>query len=72
VPANDAVTFARLRSDLGAEIVDLDSHGASKPGQKDNGSLLRLQRHIFNDVAAAPQAQRDEQVVVFSATGREP
>ena len=29
VPANDAVTFARLRSGLGAEIVDLDSSAAS-------------------------------------------
>jgi hypothetical protein len=71
VPANDAVTFARLRSGLGAEIVDLGSGAASQPGlrQQENGSLLRLQRHIFNDVGAAPQAQPDDQVVIFSAPG---
>jgi hypothetical protein len=71
VPANDAVTFARLRSGLGAEIVDLDSSAASQPGirQQENGSLLRLQRHIFNDLRAAPQAQLDDQVVIFSAPG---
>jgi hypothetical protein len=69
-PANDAVTLARLRSGLGAEIVDLDS-AASQPGlnHRENGSLLRLQRHIFNDVAAAPQARLDDQVVIFSAPG---
>src|SRR5262249_15174999 len=36
---------------------------------RENGSLLRLQRYIFNDVVAAPQGQLDEQVVVFSAPG---
>src|SRR6516165_10007453 len=43
VPAMDTVTLARLRSDLGAGIVDLDSAGASAPGskQKENGSLWR-------------------------------
>ena len=30
---------------------------------------MRLQRHIFNDVVAAPQAQLDDQVVIFSAPG---
>jgi ATP-dependent helicase/nuclease subunit B len=71
VPATDTVTLARLPSDLGADIVDLDSPDASPPGlkQKENGSLSRLQRHIFNDVLAAPQVQRDEQVIVFSAPG---
>jgi ATP-dependent helicase/nuclease subunit B len=71
VPANDAVTFGRLRSGLGADIVDLDSHGRSPPDIKkqENGSLLRLQRHIFNDVVVTPQAQLDDQVVVFSAPG---
>src|SRR6516165_8698164 len=71
VPAMDAVTLARLRSDLGADIVDLDSPDASPQGlkQKESGSLSRLQRHIFNDVLAAPQVQRDEQVIVFSAPG---
>src|SRR5262249_2955213 len=71
VPAMDTVTLTRLRSDLGADIVDIDSHGALPPGslQKENGSLGRLQRHIFNDVAAAPQGQLDEQVIVFSAPG---
>src|SRR5262249_55907018 len=56
VPAMDTVTLARLRSDLGANIVDLDSHAASSQGlkQKETGSLLRLQRHIFNDVVATP------------------
>jgi len=64
----DTVTLARLRSDL---IVDIDSHGALPPGslQKQNGSLGRLQRHIFNDVVAAAQAELDDQVVVFSAPG---
>jgi hypothetical protein len=59
VPANDAVTFARVRSGLGAEIVDLDSNRASQPGLKEqeNGSLLRLERNIFNDVVATPRAQ---------------
>jgi hypothetical protein len=71
VPANDAVTFARLRCGLGAEIVDLDSSGPSQPGfnHQENGALLRLQRHIFNDVVTAPQAQLDDQVVIFSAPG---
>jgi hypothetical protein len=71
VPANDAVTFVGLRSGLGAEIFDLDSSAASQPGlgQQDNGSLLRLQRHIFNDAVAAPQGQLDDQVVIFSAPG---
>jgi hypothetical protein len=71
VPANDAVTFARLRPGLGAEIFDLDSSAASQPGlgQQDNGSLLRLQRHIFNDAVAALQGQLDDQVVIFSAPG---
>jgi ATP-dependent helicase/nuclease subunit B len=69
VPANDAVTLARLRSVPGAEIVDLDFQDTSEPKQKDNGSLRRLQRYIFNDVVAAPQRQLDEQIVVFSAPG---
>jgi len=71
IPANDAVTSARLPSDLEAEIVDLDSSAASQPGlgRQENGSLLRLQRHIFNDVVAAPQAKLDDQVVIFSAPG---
>src|SRR6516165_6134989 len=71
VPAMDSVTLARLRSDLGADIVDTDSPDASPQGleQKENGSLSRLQRHIFNDAVAAPQVQRDEQVIVFSAPG---
>ena len=71
VPANDAMTLAHLRSGLGAEIVDLDSRDCFPAGlkQKENGSLLRLQRHIFNDVMAAPQAQLDDQVVIFSAPG---
>ena len=30
---------------------------------------MRLQRHLFNDLVAAPQGQLDEQVVVFSAPG---
>jgi ATP-dependent helicase/nuclease subunit B len=71
VPAMDTVTLARLRSDLGVDIVDLDSHGASPPelGQKETGSLVRLQGHIFNELVAAPQGQLDDQVVVFSAPG---
>src|SRR6516162_6781498 len=71
VPAMDSVTLARLPSDLGADFVDLDSPDASPQGlkQKENGSLSRLQRHIFNDVAATPEVQRDEQVIVFSAPG---
>jgi hypothetical protein len=71
VPAMDSVTLARLPSDLGADIVDLDSSDASLHGlkQKKNGSLSRLQRHIFNDAVAAPPVQRDEQVIVFSAPG---
>ena len=36
---------------------------------KQGGSLLRLQRHLFNDAVAAPEAQLDDQVVVFSAPG---
>ena len=71
VPANDTNTFARLRSGLKVEIVDLDSPVARQPAlePKKGGSLLRLQRHIFNDRAAAPEAQIDEQVVIFSAPG---
>src|SRR5262249_49099813 len=70
-PAMDAVTLARLRSDLGTDIVDLDSAEASPQGltQNETGSLSRLQRHIFNDAVAAPQEQRDGQVIVFSAPG---
>ena len=54
VPANDATTLARLRTGLGTEIVDLDSRAASEPAlkQKESGSLLRLQRHLFNDAVA--------------------
>jgi ATP-dependent helicase/nuclease subunit B len=71
VPAMDTVTLSRLRSDLGADIVDLDLDGTSPSGleQKENGSLRRLQRHIFNDVVAAQQAELDDQVVIFSAPG---
>jgi len=71
VPAMDAVTLAMLRSAFGADIVDIDSHGAFPPGplQKESGSLGRLQRHIFNDVVAAPEAELDDQVIVFSAPG---
>jgi ATP-dependent helicase/nuclease subunit B len=69
VPANDAVTIARLKSVFGTVIIDLNSRNASEPKQKHNGSLRRLQRHIFNDVMAAPQGQLDEQVVIFSAAG---
>jgi ATP-dependent helicase/nuclease subunit B len=71
VPALDAVTLARLRSGLGAEIVDLDLRAASEHvlKQERSGSLLRLQRHIFNDAEIAPQAKLDEQVAVFSAPG---
>ena len=70
VPAMDVATLVRFRSDLGADVLDLDAQGASSPElkQKENGSLLRLQRHIFND-AVAPQEQLDEQVIVFSAPG---
>ena len=31
VPAMDAATLVRLRSDLGADIIDLDAHGAPSP-----------------------------------------
>jgi len=69
VPVNDAVTLARLSSGLGAKAVDLDSDAASAARQNDSGSLIRLQRHIFIDAVAAPEAQLDEQVVIFSAPG---
>jgi ATP-dependent helicase/DNAse subunit B len=71
VPAMDTLTLARLRSDLGAKIVELGSHASSPQGlrQEENGSLSRLQRHIFNDVIAAPQVPLDDQVVIFSAPG---
>jgi hypothetical protein len=69
VPANDAVTLARLRTGLAAEVVNLDSGPGSRSELKlkEGGSLLRLQRHLFNDVAPAPQVQIDDQVVIFSA-----
>ena len=67
VPAMDSVTLARVRSELGADFVDLDSPpGLNKGG---NGSLARLQRHIFNDAVAAPEGQLDKQVIIFSAPG---
>jgi RecB family exonuclease len=71
VPTSDAMTLARLRSELASEITDLDALGASQPGlrQKEKGSLQRLQRHIFNDAVAAPQGQLGDQVVIFSAPG---
>jgi ATP-dependent helicase/nuclease subunit B len=69
VPAMDAPTLTRLKSSLGADVVDLDFRDASKPGQKQFGLLLRLQRHLFNEVVAAPQAELDDQLVVFSAPG---
>jgi ATP-dependent helicase/nuclease subunit B len=69
VPVGDAVTLARLRSVVGAKIVDLDRQDPPELSQKDKGSLLRLQRHIFNDVVTPPLARLDEQVVVFSAPG---
>ena len=71
VPANDAVTLASLRTGFGAEIVDLDSRPASRPAPQleRGGSLPRLQRHLFNDSSSAPEAQLDDQVVIFSAPG---
>jgi RecB family exonuclease len=71
VPANDAMTHARLRTGFGAEIVDLDSLPAYRSALQleGGGSLLRLQRHLFNDVSSAPEAQLDDQVVIFSAPG---
>ena len=36
---------------------------------EEGGSLLRLQRHLFNDISSAPEAQLDDQVVIFSAPG---
>jgi RecB family exonuclease len=69
VPANDAVTFARLRNGLAAEVLDLDSRPASRSELEESGSLLRLQHHLFNDALIAPEAQLDDHVVVFSAPG---
>ncbi len=71
VPANDASTLARLQTGLGTEVVDLDSRAASEPAlkQKESGSLLRLQRHLFNDAGPAPGPQIDDEVAVFSAPG---
>ena len=71
VPANDAVDACTPPAGLGTEIVDLDSRAASQPAlkQKESGSLLRLQRHLFNDAGPAPEAQLDDQVAVFSAPG---
>jgi ATP-dependent helicase/nuclease subunit B len=71
VPANDAMTLARLQTGFGAEIVDLDSRPASRPALQleQGGSLSRLQRHLFNDMPSAPEAQLDDQVVIFSAPG---
>jgi hypothetical protein len=59
VPANDAVTFARLRSGNGAEIVDLDSSGPSQLGLKEqeNGSLLRLAEYL--SLSQVPDAKPD-------------
>ena len=49
VPAMDTVTLARLRSDLGADIVDLNSHDASPAElkQKKNGSLATASASHF-------------------------
>lgn len=71
VPANDASTLARLQAGRGTEVVDLDSRAASEPAlkQKESGSLLRLQRHLFNDAGPAPGVQIDDEVAVFSAPG---
>jgi ATP-dependent helicase/nuclease subunit B len=69
VPASDASTLGRLRSAFAAEMVDLDMEGSPELSQRGNGSLRRLQRHIFNDVVAPPQEPLDDQVVVFSAPG---
>jgi ATP-dependent helicase/nuclease subunit B len=71
VPASDAMTFARLRDRFQAEIVDLDSRPASRSAHQleEGGSLLRLQRHLFNDMSSAPEAQLDDKVVIFSAPG---
>ena len=43
--------------------------GSNQHKQNRHGSLLRLQRHIFNDVVAAPEINRDGQVIIFSAPG---
>ena len=69
VPASDATTLARLQTGFGIQIIDLDSRAASLPTLKENGSLRRLQRHLFSDGGPSPAAQLDDQVAVFSAPG---
>jgi RecB family exonuclease len=68
-PANDTPTLARLRTALGIEIVDLDSHGGSRASDQPGGSLQRVQRHLFNDGGPTLAAQLDDQVAIFSAPG---
>ena len=71
VPANDAMTLARLRTGLGADIVDLDSRPASSP----RSSLTRADRCCAFSVTSSTiwrplrEAQLDDQVVIFSAPG---
>jgi len=70
-PTSDGITIARLRGELGIEIVDLDSRparGVTPSGDK-LGSLARLQRHLFNESSHDPAPRLDDQVVIFSAPG---
>src|SRR6266536_1686208 len=69
VPAEDAITLARLRAELEAQIVDLDSRPAPGPLIDERGSLARLQHRLFNDHSPVPVTETDDQVVIFSAPG---
>ena len=68
VPANDAMTFARLSGGFEAEIQDVDL-APGPEGSLQVGSLARLQRGLFNNSSARLETQPDEQVTIFSAPG---
>jgi ATP-dependent helicase/nuclease subunit B len=65
MPANDVTTLACLRTALGIEIVNLDS----RSHQSSQGSLGRIQRHLFNNGGPSLQTELDDQVAIFSAPG---
>ncbi|WP_419697320.1 PD-(D/E)XK nuclease family protein (plasmid) [Mesorhizobium muleiense] len=71
VPAADRSTLDRIRDAQHWEIKDLDESPKTEEHVSTGGAgaLARLQRRLFNDETAVPQAPSDNEVEVFSAPG---
>src|SRR5262249_47378070 len=67
IPSADSVTLERVRSSLGTEIVNLER--ALGDMAITNGSLSRLQYHLFNSTSAPAAMPKDDEIVIFSAPG---